>query len=74
MMIPYPYGLTWEEWSNLIVEAYVEEGMPEWRPMEADWKEWAERISEVDTIDTPTPEDFPDWRSWADRVVGLLYD
>jgi hypothetical protein len=72
-MIAYPAGLTFEEWSSLIVEEFAQDGIEQWRPEEEEWKRWGEFLANADEIDVPDTFGFKDWRAWGERVVELNY-
>lgn len=72
--IPYPKGLTFEEWSAIVVEEFAQQGMPQWVVPEMQWREWGDRIQEVDELtDLPYQADYENWEDWAERFVEAYY-
>lgn len=71
--IPLPDGLTFEEWSAVVVEQYADQGIPEYYPTEVEWASWGQRLQEIDELAyLPDTAGFAEWRAWAMRVYELL--
>lgn len=68
-MIPYPQGLTFDEWSAVVIEQFALTSIPVGLP----WREFGERLLEADaTNSVPQTGAFGEWQDWAERVVEML--
>ena len=75
MPIPYPSDLTFERWASefvaLAFDSGIEIPLP---PRESEWREWTDRLRELDELDVPLHNDFQSWQAWAERFVQLNDD
>lgn len=73
--IPNPYGLTFEEWSSVIIETYAQDGVDMYNVEEKNWRDWSERLQIIDDFSAvPFDDAFATWQQWGERVVEVLSD
>lgn len=67
--LPLPYGLEFEAWACLVVEALSLYGVQS-PPSEEGWKDWASSLLyNPDLATIPTPYGFDTWLEWASRAT-----
>ena len=69
-----PRTKTFDEWAQLMVEAYGGQNL-EIPDDEEDWKSWAVGLTGIDIFVNeaiPNPYIFENWEDWAEELVGAI--
>lgn len=72
MNVPIPYGLSIQDWADQVVLALSENGPVPELESQSDWREWAQRLLELNPAvqqACPAPGGFDDWQDWAARFA-----
>lgn len=70
-LIPYPYGLEWEDWASTVVGFNGELRNKIAAEEEEDWGKFASNMKQF-IQDTPEADEFDDWREWAESLKIAL--
>ena len=71
--LPTPHGLKFNEWSQIAVEQFTKNGLPQ-SPDESNWQAWASNFSDgtMPGYLAPSPLGFETWQDWASALIGTI--
>lgn len=72
--VPEPNGLSWDEWSAAFA-GYSDIPNVPWPLPEDAWREWAEHLQLLPTLEgyqVPDPHSFEEWSGWAEALSFAL--